>query len=157
MAWFQRERDSAAGPSDPDPGEQRAGLLADLAALRRYLNQSAGKLPAVSTVTAHQIGDLLHAVVDSAGDRQLDAYIAVRSRSFLTDYVPTTIRTFLTVVGQVDAPKGSAASENLQEQLMSLLDEAHELLAGVRSRDSDALLAQGAFLRTKFTRSDLDL
>lgn len=143
MPWFQRDRDTEVAASEPDDS-----LVADLAALRRYLNRHAERLPAVSVVTAHQIGDVLRAVIDTAGDRSLDAHTAVRLRGFLTDYVPTTVRTFLAADDQVAA---------LQEQLERLLEEATTLLGNARSYDSDAVLTQGRFLATKFSRSDLDL
>ncbi len=157
MAWFQRERDPAAAPADLDPGDDRGVLLADLATLRRYLNQCAGKLPTMSLVTAHQIGDLLRAVIDTDCDRPLDTHTIVRVRGFLTDYVLTTVRSFMAVDERVGAVSGRTTAEILQEQLQSLVDEAAALLTSARSYDSDALLTQGTFLRTKFSRSDLDL
>jgi hypothetical protein len=151
MAWFQRGRDPAVTPRDPDPDEEKAALLNDLLALRGYLNRHADQLPTVSVVTAHQIGDVLRGVLDAAGDRPLDAHTAVRLSGFLTDYVPTTVRSFLAVSTDRDS------AGILQEQLASLLDEAGGLAASARSYDTDALLTQGTFLRTKFSRSDLDL
>ena len=151
MAWLQRGRDPAVVPQDPDPDEEKTALLNDLQVLRGYLNRHADQLPTVSVVTAHQIGDVLRAVLDAAGDRPLDAHTAVRLRGFLTDYVPTTVRSFLAVSTYRDS------AGILQDQLASLLDEADRLAASARSFDTDALLTQGTFLRTKFSRSDLDL
>jgi hypothetical protein len=151
MSWFQRGRDPVATPRDPDLDAEKETLLNDLLTLRDYLNRHADRLPAVSVVTAHEIGDVLRAVLDAAGDRPLDAHTAVRLQGFLTDYVPTTVRSFLAV----GTDRESAGI--LQEQLASLLDEADGLAASVRSSDTDALLTQGTFLRTKFSRSDLDL
>lgn len=155
MAWFQRERDPAGPPRDPaGPGEEKDALLADLAGLRGFLNQHADRLPTGSAVTAHQIGDVLRGVIDtagSAGDRPLDAHTAVRLRGFLTDYVPTTVRSYLAVAHD------RMSEELLRDQLASLLEEAEKVAESARSYDSDALLTQGTFLRTKFSRSDLDL
>ncbi len=151
MSWFQRVRDPAVTPRDPDPDAEKETLLNDLLLLRGYLNRHADRLPAESVVTAHQIGDVLRNVLDAAGNQALDAHTAVRLRGFLADYVPTTVRSFLAV----STDRESAGI--LQEQLESLLDEADGLAASVRSYDTDALRIQGTFLRTKFSRSDLDL
>ena len=151
MSWFQRGRDPTVTPRDPDPDAEKETLLNDLLTLRGFLNRHADRVPTVSVVTAHEIGDVLRAVLDAAGDRPLDAHTAVRLQGFLTDYVPTTVRSFLAV----GTDRESAGI--LQEQLASLLDEADGLAASVRSYDTDALQTQGTFLRTKFSRSDLDL
>jgi len=45
----------------------------------------------------------------------------------------------------------------LLDQLGDLASAADDLLVAARSRDADALFAQGNFLRTKYSRSDLDL
>jgi hypothetical protein len=84
----------------------------------------------------------------------------VSIRGMVSDYLPTTLRSFLALdpeVVDVPRPSGMTPVQSLLEQLQTLLSSATDLLASARAHDADALLSQGSFLRTKFTRSDLDL
>ena len=110
--------------------------------------------------TARRVTDALSEVVDTSEVRPLDVYAVISVRSAATDYLPTTLRSFLAVDdGLVDLPRpsGDTPVESLMEQLDALEDSATAVLQAVREQDVDALMTQGAFLRTKFTRSDLDL
>jgi hypothetical protein len=76
------------------------------------------------------------------------------------DYLPTTLRTYLNLdpsLTEQVGPSGRTPRAALREQVDSLAGAADELLAATRAHDVDALFTQGSFLRTKFTRSDLDL
>ncbi|MEC3982135.1 hypothetical protein [Amycolatopsis sp. H20-H5] len=151
MHWFRRDGEPVARPvADPDPADDPGVLLAEAATFARYVNASAGRLPGDAVVTAREIGDVLREVIGTA--RSLDIYTAVTVTGLLTDHLPTTLRTFLTV-----GSAGRAAADALREQLDSLLHEAVSLREAARARDADALATQGNFLRTKFSNSDLDL
>ena len=81
-------------------------------------------------------------------------------RGIVDDYLPTTVNAYLAVEAQLhDVPRasGDTPTESLLAQLAALQQSASSTLAATRSHDADALLTQGAFLRTKFSRSDLDL
>jgi hypothetical protein len=76
------------------------------------------------------------------------------------DYLPTTLRAYLNLdpsVTEQPGPSGRSPRAALREQLESLSAAAQEMLDATRSQDVDALFTQGNFLKTKFTRSDLDL
>ncbi len=144
MAWRRREL-LPLTEGRPDLGPE--ALRAELAALVRYVNARSGQLPPAAVVTAREITDVL---AELAGP--LDSYTSVAVTGLLTDHVPTTLKTFLTVG---DTGPGPAAS--LLDQLESLLDEVVSLREAERAKAADAMRTQEKFLRTKFSNSDLDL
>jgi hypothetical protein len=169
MTWFRRARpaptvDSPPAPPDElppaDSGDDPATLRANLFALNRFVNQNSGALPGESVVTARRIGDVLREIIDTSEIRPLDIYAVVSVKGILNDYLPTTLRSFLALDdAQLDVPRPSGRTpvQSLQEQLEALLDAAGSVLSAAQDQDADALLTQGSFLRTKFSRSDLDL
>jgi hypothetical protein len=87
-------------------------------------------------------------------------YTVISVKGIVHDYLPTTLRSYLALdVDAVDVarPDGRTPKESLLEQLTSLWSGAADVRAAAQSRDADALVSQGTFLRTKFTGSDLDL
>jgi hypothetical protein len=118
-------------------------------------------LPGEAVVVARRITDMLREVIDGADpERGLDIHAVVSIRGILEDYLPTTLRTYLALdpdIVDVPRPSGRTPSASLIEQLEGLWSSAADLLDASRAHDADALLAQGSFLRTKFTGSDLDL
>lgn len=162
MAWFHRPESAPPVPREPetDPEDSPEALRAAIASVVRLINSSAGRLPVRAVVAARRVTDALSEVVDTSEVRPLDVYAVISVRSAATDYLPTTLRSFLAVDdGLVDIPRpsGHTPVESLMEQLDALEDSATAVLQAVREQDVDALMTQGAFLRTKFTRSDLDL
>lgn len=159
MTWFRRGHEAA--PTQPEPDEDSPEkLMQAVYGLVNTINQSAGKLPVEAVVAARQITDLMRELIETSADRELDVYAVVAVKGIVTDYLPTTLRTYLALdPNLVDKPRpsGRTPQASLVEQLDALWDSAADLLAATRSRDADTLLSQGAFLRTKFTRSDLDL
>ena len=76
------------------------------------------------------------------------------------DYLPTTLRAYLDLdpaLTERPGPSGRTPRAALREQLDALAGAADDLLDAAQAHDVDALFTQGNFLRTKFTRSDLDL
>ena len=154
MNWRRQSRRPSvvqAHASDGLPDAER--LHAVLVQVRRSMNQAAGRLPVRCLVTALEIIDLLRQIVASAGVRPLEIQTVVWLERFLDDYLPTSVRSFLAI----GDPAPAVAIGELQHQLDVMLDEAGERLAALRAMDTDAMRSHGAFLRTKFTRSDLDL
>jgi hypothetical protein len=136
-------------PAAPDPVVDDADALrAKLSQCRRYINRNAGRVPTGSVLTALTICDVLRRVVDT----EPDIYTVVSVERMLTDYLPTTLRNFLAVGAGAGAPVAL-----LREQLTDLLAAASAIELTAQQRDTDAMRTQGAFLRTKFTQSDLDL
>ncbi|MGC4805128.1 hypothetical protein [Micromonospora sp. DT233] len=128
--------------------------------LVRLINRNAGRLPVDAVVTARQITDLLGEIVERWQTHPIDAYAASSVQGMVDDYLPTSLTSYLALdPSQFDAPQGlgATAAQCLREQLESLLDSAWEVRAALRRDDANALIAQGVFLRTKFSRSDLDI
>lgn len=162
MAWFRREPapPPALPTPDPDAGDSPEALRSAIATMTRTVNANAGRLPLPAVVAARRITDVLSEIVDTTDVRPLDVYATISVRGAVTDYLPTTIRTFLALdkdLVDVKRPSGSTPTESLMEQLAALEGSAVAVLEATQAQDVDALMAQGSFLRTKFSGSDLDL
>lgn len=161
MPWLWGRSDPPAEPlEDTPPEDTPEALRTAITEVVRLINRSAGKLPLAAVVAARRITDILGEVVDTSEVRPLDIHAVISVRAAATDYLPTTLRSYLAVdPGLVDVPRASGATpaRSLVEQLDALESSALALLEGARQQDVDALMTQGNFLRTKFTRSDLDL
>jgi hypothetical protein len=147
---FGRQEERA--PNDPilrppPPEEDSPQALATLVfQANRFVNASAGQLPAAAVVTTR--------------DRDLDIHARVSMNGILRDYLPTTLRAYLALdptLRNHPRPNGITPVAALIEQLDFLLSSAMEVLAAVQNDDANALVAQGNFLKTKFGRSELDL
>ena len=162
MTWFRRGRAATPPAAVPPPSsaDDPATLRANVFALNRYINLNSGRIPGRSVVTARRVTDTLREVIDTSEIRQMDIYAVISVKGILNDYLPTTLKSFLALdEGQlaVVRPSGRTPIASLQEQLESLLDAVSSVLVAAQAQDADALLTQGTFLRTKFSRSDLDL
>jgi hypothetical protein len=161
MTWFRRAHEAAPPGEPPTPDEDSpAALLGSLFGLVVFINANSGRLPVEAVVVARRIADTVREVIDTSDGRELDIYAVVAVKGIIADYLPTTLRSYLALdPAQVEVarPSGRTPNESLIEQLDSLWESATDLLAAAQSRDADALLTQGNFLKTKFTRSDLDL
>src|SRR3954449_7213844 len=159
MTWFRRNREE---PTPPPPEDEDAPdkLRQRQWELVQFINRHAGQLPVEAVVLARQVTDRVREVIETAADRPLDVYAVVQINGILNDYLPTTLRAYLalepSVVDQA-GQSGRTPRTALREQLEALNDAADELFTAARAHDVDALFSQGNFLRTKFTRSDLDL
>jgi hypothetical protein len=124
------------------------------------INASAGRLPLRAVVAARRITDVLAEIVDTSEVRPLDVYATISVRAAVSDYLPTTLRTYQAVdqdLVDVQRPSGFTPAQSLMEQLDALEGSAVAVLQAAQAQDVDALMTQGSFLRTKFTGSDLDL
>jgi len=124
------------------------------------INSNAGHLPPEAVVVARRVLDAVREVIDTSSERELDMRAIVALRGILEDYLPTTLKTYLAldpgIVG-VRQVSGRTPAELVVEQLETLWESATDMLEATRAHDADALQTQGSFLRTKFSRSDLDL
>jgi len=166
VSWLRRAlepdepRPPLPAPDGLDDQDRPDALKAKIAYHERQLNRISGSLPASAVVHARQLTDTLAAIVAISDVRPLDVYTIVAVRSTLDDYLPTTIRSYLAVPeDQRDVPRlsGLTPTGSLHDQLDALLTASLNVLEAAQSQDADALLTQGAFLTTKFSRSDLDL
>jgi hypothetical protein len=162
VAWFRR--DPAPPPPAtvpaPDAGDSPEALRTAIATMTRTINANAGRLPLRAVVAARRVTDVLAEIVDTTDVRPLDVYATISVRGAVTDYLPTTIRTFLAVdkdLVDVPRPSGFTPTESLLEQLEALEGSALAVLEATQAQDVDALMTQGSFLRTKFSGSDLEL
>lgn len=156
-ARAQQVRDDVAAAADDD---SPAALRRAMDEVDRFVNRSSGRLPASAVVGARQITDLLRDVVDTTEVRPLDVYAVVSVKGIVTDYLPTTLRTYLAIDPSLhDTPRasGHTPAQSLLEQIDALRTSAAATLEATHAQDADALMTQGSFLRTKFSRSDLDL
>ncbi|GAB16491.1 hypothetical protein GOEFS_004_00060 [Gordonia effusa NBRC 100432] len=170
-SWFRRNRrgpERAAPPSATPPADGTTGLGEDSPAeLNRlvselvwYVNAHAGHLPNQSVVTARYVCDLLSATIATSTTRELDVYAVISVRAIASDYLRTSVATYLAAAQTMAGSTTEGTDPNaalLDEQLNLLWDSAAEVFAAAKSRDLDALRTQGNFLRTKFSRSDLQL
>jgi len=161
MTWFRRGNDQPPAPPEPPPDHDSPDKLRGrLWELVQLINRSAGRLPVEAVVFARQTTDTIREVIETSADGALDVYAVVQINGIVDDYLPTTLRAYLnldpTAVDQA-GPSGRTPRAALREQLESLSAAAQELLDASRAHDVDALFTQGNFLKTKFTRSDLDL
>ena len=160
MRWFRRPSEPAAVERAPgavsDAGSDRDELVlpGTLLELDRFVNRSSGQLPTSAVVKARWIIDTLRAVLRTAENRPLDIQAVLTVRGTANDYLPTTLRGYLSLA---EAGRAEAADRLLDEQLDTLQEAATTTLAAARDLDADALATQGAFLRAKFSRSELDL
>lgn len=160
--FFRRGHDDPPPPTDAagDVDDSPERLQERLAELVRFVNHNGGKLPVDAVVLAREVTDTMHEVIATSADRPLDVYAVVSINGIVGDYLPTTLRTYLALdpaVTDREGPSGRTPRAALREQLESLADAADDVLQAARAHDVDALFSQGNFLRTKFTRSDLDL
>jgi hypothetical protein len=144
MAWLRRETGLVPVLAEAPPDDTPEALRAGLASLIRSVNARSGRLPPAAVVTAREITDVLAELVGESATPDIHTRVTVAG--IVTDHLPTTLEAFLRA--------GGAASGSLLE---SLLDEVISLQDAERGRAADALRTQEAFLRTKFSNSDLDL
>lgn len=164
MMWPFRRRGEAAPPAtapppQPDTDDPEA-LRQALAQLNRFINRNAGRMPGVAVVHAQRVTDTLRAIIDTSEVRPLEIHALLTLKGIVSDYLPTTLRSFLAVDERVldtQQISGRTPTQWLLEQLDILRVSAEQVLDAVQGRDADALVTQGNFLRTKFSGSDLDL
>ena len=159
MRWLRwwGDDDDAPPPAEPtteqvnDPEQIRARIVD----AEHFVNQHASRLPAAAVVKARWLTDTLREILDTSATRPLDIHAVLLVRNTVEDFLPTTLRSYLTLEASMrDRP---APVPELLEQLDLLQEAASNILVAVRGQDRDALATQGNFLRTKFTQSDLDL
>jgi hypothetical protein len=163
VAWLRRgqvELGNRTAQAEPVDEDSPAELLRSVFGVNRFINQNSGQLPGRAVVAARRLTDTLREIIDTAEVRPLDVYVVVSVKATLTDYLPTTLRSYLAVEPAARTrPAGPSGTptELLTEQLDSLQSSADAVLVATREHDVDALINQGRFPRTKFSGSDLDL
>ena len=159
MRWLRWWGDDDESPPAGDPPADQLTdpeqIRVRIVAAEHYVNQHASRLPAAAVVKARWLTDTLREILDTSATRPLDIHAVLLVRNTVDDFLPTTLRSYLTLEASMrDRP---APVPELLSQLDLLQEAASNILVAVRGQDRDALATQGNSLRTKFTRSDLDL
>lgn len=165
MAWFRRAVPDRSDRSRPAPtgapgGETPPALHTSLSDVVAVINARAGHLPVEAVVRSRRLTDTLGEIVDTSAVRPLDVYAVIAVRSTLDDYLPTTLQSYLAVDPErreVRSGSGLSPTDSLLQQIDILQTSASATLLAAREQDANALMTQGSFLETKFSRSDLDL
>ncbi|MEV0569357.1 hypothetical protein [Dactylosporangium sp. NPDC050588] len=148
----------AAAPtadSSGDPVGDTTQILKRITDAEHFVNQQAARLPAAAVVRSRWLTDTLREILDTSATRPLDIHAVLLVRNTVEDFLPTTLRSYLTLEASMrDRP---APVPELLTQLDLLQEATSNILVAVRAQDRDALTTQGNFLRTKFSGSDLDL
>lgn len=160
-SWFRRARSTVTQQLetvDPDSPEALGETLTDLI---RLINRNAGRLPVAAVVSARHVTDVVAAILDTlADDVTPDVQAVISVRGIVHDYLPTTLNRYLALdsaTTTVPLRDGRTPAEQVTDQLDDLWLAATDVLDAARDHDANALMTQGNFLHTKFTRSDLDL
>lgn len=158
LARFRRGRQDPVGQpvASEDTGDSPEALHRAVHELVWFVNRSSGRLPNDVVVASREVTDTLSAIISTSANRDLDIHAVIAVKAIATDYLPTTLRAYLALDTLTETDSHRVASE-LRQQVESLWEAAADVLAASVAQDVDALMTQGNFLRTKFTRSDLDL
>ena len=159
MRWLRWWGDDDDAPPRTEPPADQVNdpeqIRARITDAEHFVNQHASRLPAAAVVKARWLTDTLREILDTSATRPLDIHAVLLVRNTVEDFLPTTLRSYLTLEASMrDRP---APVPELLAQLDLLQEAASNILVAVRGQDRDALATQGNFLRTKFSRSDLDL
>ena len=166
-SWFRRGQQPPPPPPQPaEPDDTPAALARRVRDLLTFVNQNAGRLPVEAVIGARHVIDTLREILSDAerdaeqrgGEPDINVILSVRG--IVDDYLPTTVHRYLALdpaTTQTQRPTGGTPRQEFVDQIDALWLAAADVLAASRARDVDDLVSQGNFLRTKFSRSDLDL
>jgi hypothetical protein len=153
----------------PAPAEQPSGpasgtvddLERRLDDIVRRVKRAGGTMPEGGVPAARDVEDVLRPLLRYLRSNPPTAAELIPVRAMVTDYLPSTLDTFLALPPQFAATHrgrtGRTPAEDLLEQLRLLAEGATETATAIYAGDAQKLSDQGRFLATKFTRSDLDL
>lgn len=139
--------------SDEKEDELRAAEEA-LSSLTAQLRRSGADIPTAAYSQFAQIADLLCALVEHAGKIGSTIEQRVLLAAMLADYLPTSLRTYLTLPA-VNRALGSAETGLLLEQLATLHSTASTLESEIHNGSSTELAIHGRFLQDKFDLGSL--
>lgn len=156
-------RPDADGPVaevHPAPRSFVDRMVQQLDRLRWQARSAGSRLPVAALPMIGRIEDIMTPLLEhlAANPPSIDEEIAIEA--LLTDYFPTTVKTYLNLnpqfAGEARAD-GSTPGDDLMGQLRTLQTAATELSRAIYAHDAQDLQSQGRFLQTKFNRSDLAL
>ena len=153
----------SGSPQDPRPeqlliGDEKEDELSTaeeaLNSLVTELRRSGADLPTVAYSQFAQITDLLFALVEHAGKIGSTIEQQVLLAAMSADYLPTSLRTYLTLPASNRA-LDSAETGLLLEQLATLHSTASTLEGEIYTGSSTELAIHGRFLQDKFDLGSL--
>lgn len=144
--------------SSSDPIEDLERQLSELV---DRVNRAGGTMPEGGVPAVREVEDELRPLLRYLRSNPPTAEQMIPVQATVTDYLPSTVDTFLGLPPAFAAThrnrQGRTPTEELLEQLRLLAEGAHEYATAIYAGDAQKLTNQGRFLATKFTRSDLDL
>jgi hypothetical protein len=154
-------RRGSAQASSARPQDEIAALRASLAALHTRVLASGHDLPDGATPQFRRIEDALLTVLDHPSTAQGSPEQMFLLTALITDYVPTSVDTYLALPPQLSfwrrAPGSDEAAMELRRQLELLEDRCWELAAAVTEGNVQALKNQSRFLEGRFGTSSLKI
>jgi hypothetical protein len=160
-----------ASPPPPDEPAEATGapgqrdeiteLAGRLTTLVRKVNRNGGKMPEGGVPGVRAIEDVLRPLLTYLAANPPTEEELIPVRATLTDYLPTTLDTFLALPKDFAHShrnrSGRTPATELVEQLHLLHAGVVEYAQSIYAGDAQELSNQGRFLQTKFGRTDLTL
>lgn len=148
FSFFRSTRQDSLPPT----GMQAIDLATTAWTVHQRIDAAYAELGPFATVMARRVLDGVEAVLKQAGGESgLDIRAKVTLERLLTDYLPTTLRSYARVRSE------PGARPEVERQLVHLATAVEETLVAVRDNNLQDLQVQGDFLDTKFNGSDLRL
>lgn len=149
-------------PEPPSaPADELGELERSLTELVRRVNRAGGRMPEGGVPAVREVEDVLRPLLQYLRTNPATEAEMIPVRASVTDYLPTTVDTFLALPPQFVATHrdrlGRTPVQELLDQLELLAEGARECATAIYAGDAQELSNQGRFLATKFSRSDLDL
>ncbi|MFV0461291.1 MAG: hypothetical protein ACK5MT_21260 [Actinomycetales bacterium] len=156
------------GATTTGPGAAPAGepitpheLEETLTELIRRVNREGERMPEGGVPAVREVEDVLRPLLAYLQQSPATEAEMIGVRAVITDYLPTTVETYLRLPRDFVAThrnaSGNSPAEELIEQLDLLAAGAREYATAIYAGDAQLLTNQGRFLHSKFARSELDL
>lgn len=148
-----------AGPTNRrDEVDELARRLTEIV---RQANRNGAKMPEGGVPGVRAIEDRLRPLLTYLAAHPPTEEELIPVRATLTDYLPTTLDTFLALPTEFARTHrnraGRSPAEELVEQLGLLESGVEEYAQSIYAGDAQQLSNQGRFLQTKFGKTDLTL
>jgi len=151
----------ADAPGPPPPRDEVGELTRRLTEIVRQTNRAGGKMPEGGVPGVRAIEDRLRPLLEYMSAHPPTEEELIPVRATLTDYLPTTLDTFLALPAEFARTHrnraGRSPAEELVEQLALLESGVVEYAQSIYAGDAQQLSNQGRFLQTKFGKTDLTL
>lgn len=149
----------APDPEEPLPTPQE--MADSLTWLVRKVNRAGGRMPEGGVPAVREVEDVLRPLLEYLQQQPATEAEMIGVRAMVTDYLPTTVDTFLALPAQFAQThrnrSGRSPEEEFLQQLELLAEGAGETATAIYAGDAQLLTNQGRFLQNRFARSELDL